>query len=38
MPLIKPTFHPLDRISKFNKIDFTLENILEEKDYISVHY
>ena len=38
MPLIKPTFHPLDRISKFNKIDFSLQNILEEKDYISVHY
>ena len=38
MPLIKPTFHPLDRISKFNKIDASLQNILNEKDYISVHY
>lgn len=38
MPLIKPTFHPLDQISKFNKIDSSLQNILDEKDYISVHY
>ena len=38
MPLIKPTFHPLDRISKFNKINSSLEGILESKDYIPVHY
>jgi uncharacterized sulfatase len=38
MPLIKPTFHPLDRISKFNKIDSSFESTLESKDYISVHY
>ena len=38
MPLIKPTFHPLDRISKFNKINSSLEGILESEDYIPVHY
>ena len=38
MPLIKPTFHPLDRISKFNKIDSSLEGILQLEDYIPVHY
>ena len=38
MPLIKPTFHPLDRTSKFNKIDSSLEGILELEDYIPVHY
>ena len=38
MPLIKPTFHPLDRISKFNKINPSLEGTLESKDYIPVHY
>ncbi len=38
MPLIKPTFHPLDRISRFNKIDSSLEGILELEDYIPVHY
>ena len=38
MPLIKPTFHPLDRVSNWNKIDSALESILDEKDYIPVHY
>lgn len=38
MPLIKPTFHPLDRVSKFNKINPSLKGILESKDYIPLHY
>ncbi|MDB9712813.1 sulfatase-like hydrolase/transferase [Flavobacteriaceae bacterium] len=38
MPLIKPTLHPLDRNSKWNKVSFELENKLDENDYIQLHY
>ena len=36
--LIKPTRHPLDKISKWNPIPKNLENILKNKDYIKSHY
>ena len=38
MPLIKPTLHPLDRNSKWNKVSLELENKLTENDYIKLHY
>tara|TARA_B110000459_G_C16570873_1_gene476354 strand:- start:105 stop:1544 length:1440 start_codon:yes stop_codon:yes gene_type:complete len=38
MPLIKPTLHPLDRNSKWNKVSSELENKLNENDYIELHY
>ena len=38
MPLIKPTLHPLDRNSKWNKVSLELENKLIENDYIKLHY
>ena len=38
MPLIKPTLHPLDRNSKWNKVTVDLENKLNENDYIKLHY
>lgn len=38
MPLIKPTLHPLDKISQWNDIDKSLVNKLDESDYIKSHY
>ena len=38
MPLIKPTLHPLDRVSKWNKVEEELAGKLIESDYIPVHY
>lgn len=38
MPLLKPTLHPLDRNSKWNKIPENLLGMLEESDYIPTHY
>ena len=38
MPLIKPTLHPLDKASQWNDIDRSLENKLNESDYLSSHY
>ncbi len=38
IPLIKPTRHPLDKISIWNNISKNLENIIQEKDYIESHY
>jgi uncharacterized sulfatase len=38
MPLIKPTLHPLDKNSKWNKVSSELENKLNEYDYIELHY
>ncbi|MEC8133461.1 MAG: N-sulfoglucosamine sulfohydrolase, partial [Bacteroidota bacterium] len=38
MPLIKPTLHPLDRVSKWNKVEEDLAGKLIESDYIPVHY
>lgn len=38
MPLIKPTLHPLDRTSKWNKPDKALLGTLTDEDYIEVHY
>jgi uncharacterized sulfatase len=38
MPLIKPTLHPLDRNSKWNKVSSELENKLNKNDYIELHY
>ena len=38
MPLIKPTLHPLDKVSQWNDIDRSLENKLNESDYLSSHY
>ena len=36
MPLIKPTLHPLDRNSKWNKVSSELENKLNKNDYLSL--
>ena len=38
MPLIKPTLHPLDRTSKWNKPDKTMLGTLKDEDYMEVHY
>ena len=38
MPLIKPTLHPLDRLSKWNIVDAHLLGQLTESDYVPVHY
>ena len=38
MPLIKPTLHPLDRNSKWNKVSADLEHKLSESDYYPTHY
>ncbi|MDB4752531.1 sulfatase-like hydrolase/transferase, partial [Winogradskyella sp.] len=38
MPLIKPTLHPLDRNSKWNKVSMDLVNKLNENDYTEAHY
>jgi uncharacterized sulfatase len=38
MPLIKPTLHPLDRTSKWNKPDKKLLGTLKDEDYMEVHY
>ena len=38
MPLIKPTLHPIDRISKWNKPPKALVGTLSEEDYLSLHY
>lgn len=38
MPLIKPTLHPLDRNSKWNKISDDLTGKLKPEDYLSLHY
>ena len=38
LQLIKPTRHPLDKISKWNTIPKNLENILMNKDYMKSHY
>ena len=38
LQLIKPTRHPLDKISKWNTIPKNLENILMNKDYMKSYY
>ena len=38
LQLIKPTRHPLDKVSKWNTIPKNLENILMNKDYMKSHY
>ena len=38
MPLIKPTLHPLDKVSQWNDIDKSLVNKLNESDYLKSHY
>jgi uncharacterized sulfatase len=38
MPLLKPTLHPLDRNSKWNKVPSSLEGKLTEGDYLKLHY
>ena len=38
MPLIKPTLHPLDRISNWNKVDGNYIDKLSESDYTVKHY
>ena len=38
MPLIKPTLHPLDRVSKWNKVSKDLVGKISESDYTPVHY
>ncbi|CAI8300724.1 MAG: Choline-sulfatase [Flavobacteriales bacterium] len=38
MPLLKPTLHPIDRISKWNKPPKALVGSLKKEDYLSLHY
>lgn len=38
MPLLKPTLHPLDKISKWNKVDADLVNKLDPENYLQLHY
>ncbi len=38
MPLLKPTLHPLDRNSKWNKVPSNLKGKLTADDYIKLHY
>ncbi len=38
MPLLKPTLHPLDRNSKWNKVSSDIEEKLNENDYYPLHY
>jgi hypothetical protein len=38
MPLIKPTLHPLDRVSKWNKVDGKYIDKLSKSDYTVKHY
>lgn len=38
MPLIKPTLHPLDENSKWNKVSDDLAGKLTNDDYIKLHY
>ena len=38
MPLIKPTLHPLDRVSNWNKVDGNYIDKLSESDYTVKHY
>jgi uncharacterized sulfatase len=38
MPLIKPTLHPLDRNSKWNKVSKENLNELKSNDYMKSHY
>jgi hypothetical protein len=38
MPLIKPTLHPLDRNSKWNKVTSDMLGTIDETDYMAVHY
>ena len=38
MPLIKPTLHPLDKVSQWNDIDKSLVDKLNESDYLKSHY
>jgi hypothetical protein len=38
MPLIKPTLHPLDRNSKWNKVSKENLNALKAENYIKSHY
>ena len=38
MPLIKPTLHPLDRNSKWNKVSTENLHALKAENYIKSHY
>ena len=38
MPLIKPTLHPLDRNSKWNKVSEENLKGLKSNDYMNSHY
>jgi uncharacterized sulfatase len=38
MPLLKPTKHPLDRESEWNKVPNELKLTLKNKDYVNLHY
>jgi len=38
MPLLKPTLHPIDKISKWNKPPKALVSSLKEEDYLLLHY
>lgn len=38
MPLLKPTLHPLDKVSQWNKVDEDLVNKLVSENYLQLHY
>ena len=38
MPLIKPSLHPLDKNSKWNKVNPEFIEKLTQNDYIKLHY
>ena len=38
MPLLKPTLHPLDKISKWNDIEKNLVNTIKDYNYLKAHY
>jgi uncharacterized sulfatase len=38
MPVLKPTLHPLDKQSQWNKVSKDLVGTLKKEDYLKVHY
>jgi hypothetical protein len=36
--LLKPTLHPLDKVSQWNKVDEDLVNKLVSENYLQLHY
>ena len=38
MPIIKPTLHPLDKVSKWTKVPKNLIGKIKENKYVKSHY